>query len=237
VSGRIIIEATDLKKIYMMGDTEVQALAGVSLTITEGEMVAIIGPSGSGKSTLMAILGGLDVPSSGSYKLDGRELSELRDDELAAIRNMRIGFVFQKFNLLPRATALDNVALPLVYAGNGRRQRRDAAAHALELVDLGTRKHHKPTELSGGQQQRVAIARALVNDPSIILADEPTGNLDTRTGEEVMDLFRDLHRKQGITLIVVTHSPEIAAQCQRVIRIRDGLIESDTLNVLQEAQA
>ncbi|HUN08299.1 MAG TPA: ABC transporter ATP-binding protein [Aggregatilineales bacterium] len=221
---KAVIETRDLQKLYTMGTEQIHALAGVSVRIHEGEMVAIVGPSGSGKSTLMAILGALDIPTSGSYLLDGIEVSQLSDDQLADIRNYRIGFVFQKFNLLGRSTALANVALPLVYAGMSRAEREAKAKHALELVGLGERLHHKPTELSGGQQQRVAIARALVNDPAIILADEPTGNLDSKTSVEIMDLFHRLHAEQGLTLIVVTHSPEIAAQCDRAIMIRDGLI-------------
>ncbi|MFN8373198.1 MAG: ABC transporter ATP-binding protein [Anaerolineae bacterium] len=224
MSGRLVIETQDLQKVYRMGTTEVQALRGVSIQIFEGEMVAIVGPSGSGKSTLMAILGALDVPSSGSYRLDGHEIGQMSDDELADVRNLRIGFVFQKFNLLGRSTALTNVALPLVYAGQSAKQRNEKAKEVLELVGLGDRLTHKPTELSGGQQQRVAIARALVNQPSIILADEPTGNLDSKTSDEIIALFHKLHKEQGITLVVVTHSPEIASQAERVITIRDGLI-------------
>jgi putative ABC transport system ATP-binding protein len=224
---KTVIETQDLKKMYRMGDNEVHALRGVSLAITEGEMVAITGPSGSGKSTLMSILGALDLPTSGSYRLDGEEVSELMDDQLAIIRNRRIGFVFQKFNLLARSTVLDNVALPLTYAGVNTRERREQAAAVLNLVGLGDRLTHRPNELSGGQQQRVAIARALVNNPSLVLADEPTGNLDSRTGEEILALFHQLNREQKITLVIVTHSPEVAAECGRNIRIRDGEIEND----------
>jgi putative ABC transport system ATP-binding protein len=221
---KTVIETHDLQKIYQMGVEEIHALAGVSIRIHEGEMVAIVGASGSGKSTLMSILGALDVPTSGSYLLDGIEVSHLSDDQLADIRNYRIGFVFQKFNLLGRSSALTNVALPMVYAGVPRAEREAKAKRALELVGLGERLHHKPTELSGGQQQRVAIARALVNAPAIILADEPTGNLDSKTSVEIMELFHRLHQEQGITLIIVTHSPEIAAECDRAIMLRDGLV-------------
>ncbi|MBE7511651.1 MAG: ABC transporter ATP-binding protein [Anaerolineales bacterium] len=219
-----MIEARDLTKIYQMGTTEVRALRGVSFDIYAGEMVGIVGQSGSGKSTLLAILGALDVPSSGSYQLDGKEVATLSDDALAAIRNEKIGFVFQKFNLLARNTAQFNVELPLTYAGVPARAARKRAAEVLSLVGLGDRLDHKPNELSGGQQQRVAIARALVNTPSIILADEPTGNLDSQTGEEILELFHKLHEEQKITLIVVTHDPKIAAQCGRVIKLRDGVI-------------
>lgn len=219
-----VIQTRHLTKIYQMGDTEVRALNDVSIRIDKGEFVAIIGPSGSGKSTLMAILGALDKPTTGNYELDGVEIGQMSDDSLSDIRNYRIGFVFQKFNLLARSTAITNVALPLVYAGIGAKEREERAKRALELVGLGERMHHRPNELSGGQQQRVAIARALVNDPAIILADEPTGNLDTRTGEEIMKLFRKLHTEQGITLILVTHSPEIAQQADRTITMRDGVV-------------
>ncbi len=223
-SAQPVIETHDLTKIYTMGDTEVRALDGVSIRIDKGEFVAIVGPSGSGKSTLMTIIGALDKPTSGSYKLDGTEIAQMSDDSLSDIRNYRIGFVFQKFNLLGRTNALNNVGLPLVYAGVSGSERNRRAKEVLELVGLGTRSHHKPNELSGGQQQRVAIARALVNSPAIVLADEPTGNLDTKTGEEIMRLFRQLHDERGITLILVTHSPEIAAQADRTIAMRDGVV-------------
>ncbi len=221
-----VIQTIDLKKIYQMGSVEVRALAGVSFNIYRGEVVAIMGPSGSGKSTLMNLLGCLDHPTSGRYILDGEEVSELDDDELASIRNRKVGFVFQSFNLLPRQTALANVELPMRYAGVGR-ERMERAREALDSVGLAERVYHRPTELSGGQQQRVAVARALVNDPAILMADEPTGNLDTKAGKEIMELLLTLNRKKGTTLIIVTHDPAIAAQTQRVIRLRDGLLEKE----------
>ena len=219
-----VIVAEDLKKVYQMGDQQVFALNGVSLRIRRGEVVSIMGPSGSGKSTLMNILGCLDLPTSGEYTLDGESVSDLKDDQLASIRNRKVGFVFQSFNLLSRTTALANVELPLRYAGikEGRKQQ---ARLALEAVGLGDRVMHRPTELSGGQQQRVAIARALVNDPAIIMADEPTGNLDSRVGKEIMALLLDLNRKKGTTLIIITHDPTVASQTERIIHLRDGMVE------------
>ena len=216
----------DIVKTYQMGDSIVRALAGVNLTVEEGEFTAIMGPSGSGKSTLMNILGCLDRPTSGSYKLDGAEVATLGDDELAVTRNKKIGFVFQNFNLLSRMSALNNVALPMVYAGIPNKERLERARKNLEMVGLGSRVHHKPNELSGGQRQRVAIARALVNEPSIILADEPTGNLDSKSGDEIMEIFCELNQ-QGRTVILVTHEPEIAAYTRRTVTFRDGLIVSD----------
>ena len=227
-----MIEVTDLTKTYRVAeDISVQALRGVTFRIDAGELVSIMGPSGSGKSTMMNLLGCLDRASTGSYKLAGEEVSSLMDDQLAAVRNKRIGFVFQMFNLLPRATALENVELPLVYARNGAtvptNDRRKRAVDALEAVGLGDRMHHRPNQLSGGQQQRVAIARALVNRPSIILADEPTGNLDSASSEEIMAIFQRLNIEQGITVIFVTHESDIAAHTRRVLRMRDGLLVAD----------
>ena len=221
-----LIETRDLWKTYIVGSEEVHALRGVSIDIDRGEYVAIMGPSGSGKSTLMNLIGCLDTPSRGSYLLNGKQVSQMNDNELARIRNEEIGFVFQTFNLLPRASALQNVELPLVYAGVGAGERDGRARAALERVELADRMHHRPNELSGGQRQRVAIARALVNNPSILLADEPTGNLDTKTGNEIMALFAKLHAG-GNTLVVVTHEADVAALAERTIHIRDGQVEHD----------
>ena len=221
-----VIIAEGLTKVYKMGDVEVHALRGLSLQIFKGEVVAVMGPSGSGKSTLMNILGCLDHPTAGSYLLDGEEVSHLRDDQLAEIRNRKVGFIFQSFNLLGRQTALANVELPLRYSGMTQ-GRKDKARQSLIAVGLQDRILHKPTELSGGQQQRVAIARALVNDPAIVMADEPTGNLDSKVGQEIMDLLLNLNRELGTTLIIVTHDPKVAAQTQRVIRIRDGVVDPE----------
>jgi putative ABC transport system ATP-binding protein len=223
-----IIRITDLVRHYVMGTETVQALRGVSLEIQRNEYVAIMGPSGSGKSTMMNMVGCLDTPTSGEYWLNGQEVSRLTDDELARVRNKEIGFVFQTFNLLPRATALHNVELPLVYAGTSARERRRRAETALRRVGLGDRMDHRPNELSGGQRQRVAIARALVNEPSILLADEPTGNLDSSTSAEIMAVFEELHT-QGQTVIMVTHEADIAAHAERVVVLRDGRVESDRI--------
>ena len=224
--GPVVIDIENITKDYVMGEEIVRALRGVTLQIRRNEYLAIMGPSGSGKSTLMNMLGCLDTPTSGRYEFNGRNVADMDDDELAAIRNREIGFVFQTFNLLPRATSLRNVELPLIYAGMNRESREARAAQALTDVGLGDRIQHKPNELSGGQRQRVAIARALVNNPSIILADEPTGNLDSKTGEEIMALLEDLYHR-GNTIILVTHERDIAAHARRTIHLRDGVVESD----------
>lgn len=221
-----MLKMVDISKVYKMGDIEVPALKGINLEMEEGEFVAIMGPSGSGKSTLMNLIGCLDTPTRGKYWLDGREVSLLSDDELAEIRNMKIGFVFQGFNLLPRLTALENVELPLIYRGEGSRERREKAMEALARVGLENRMNHKPSELSGGQQQRVAIARALAGNPPLILADEPTGNLDSASGKEVLATLCELNR-QGRSIVLITHDADIAAQAARIVRIQDGIIVSD----------
>jgi putative ABC transport system ATP-binding protein len=225
----MLIEIKDLKKIYSLGDIDVPALNGINIDIEKNEYLAIMGPSGSGKSTMMNIIGCLDVPTEGEYHLNNQDVSKLSDDELAVIRNKEIGFVFQTFNLLPRADALHNVELPMIYSGLNRTQRRQMAMEALERVGLGDRVHHKPNELSGGQRQRVAIARALVNKPSIILADEPTGNLDSKTGEEIMEIFEQLHAA-GNTIILITHEEYIANHSNRSVRLLDGMVQSDQRN-------
>ncbi len=220
-----VVEAKDLTKVYVMGDVEVHALRGLSLNIDRGEVISIMGPSGSGKSTLMNMLGCLDRPTSGNYLLDGEDVANLNDDQLADIRNRKVGFVFQSFNLLPRATALANVELPLRYGSAiTPKERRRKAIEALEAVGLGDRIKHRPNELSGGQQQRVAIARSLINNPAIIMADEPTGNLDSTSGDEIMEVLLDLNKEKGTTLIIVTHDPEVAAHTDRIVTIRDGVV-------------
>jgi putative ABC transport system ATP-binding protein len=220
----VVILAENLTKVYRMGDVEVHALRGLSMQVCRGEVVAIMGPSGSGKSTLMNIIGCLDRPTGGEYVLDGERVSNMKDDQLASIRNRKVGFIFQSFNLLARASALSNVELPMRYAGYNR-GRRDRAKAALQAVGLGDRISHRPNELSGGQQQRVAIARALVNTPAIILADEPTGNLDSHSGEEIMHLLLTLNKEQGVTLVIVTHDPDVASRSERIIHIKDGVVD------------
>ena len=237
MTNSVVISLQQITKVYDMGGAEeVHALRGVSLQLHRNEYVAIMGPSGSGKSTLMNIIGCLDTPTSGLYEFNGVSVSKMNDNQLAKVRNKEIGFVFQTFNLLARSNALHNVELPLIYGGVGSVERKRLAAEALQHVGLADRKHHKPNELSGGQRQRVAVARALVNKPSILLADEPTGNLDTKTGEEIMELFKELHRK-GNTIIVVTHEESVAAHAHRIIRVRDGLVESDAVSKVPKYSA
>jgi putative ABC transport system ATP-binding protein len=231
-----IIHLENIRKSYFMGKMELKVLKGISLDIFKNEYVALMGPSGSGKSTLMNIIGCLDSPTSGRYVLNGKDVSKMSDNELADVRNKEIGFVFQQFNLLPRLTALENVALPLVYSGMNHKQRTEKAKQVLEMVDLTERSHHKPNELSGGQCQRVAIARALVNDPSIILADEPTGNLDTSTSYEIMQIFEAIHAR-GNTVVLITHETDIANYAKRIVRLRDGMIESDMPNDIKTTAA
>jgi putative ABC transport system ATP-binding protein len=226
--SKSLIKITNIKRDFVLGNEIVYVLKGIDLEIKKGEYVALMGPSGSGKSTLMNLLGCLDTPTSGTYILNGKDVSQMQDDELAEIRNKEIGFVFQTFNLLPRTTALDNVALPMIYAGYSKNERRERATEVLKQVNLADRMDHQPNQLSGGQRQRVAIARAMVNKPSIILADEPTGNLDSKTSEEIMVLLEEIH-KNGNTIILVTHEEEIAEHAQRIIRMRDGMIESDNI--------
>jgi putative ABC transport system ATP-binding protein len=235
-AGPIVIDIENITKDYVMGEEIVRALRGVSLQIHTNEYIAVMGPSGSGKSTLMNMLGCLDTPTSGRYEFNGKNVAEMDDDELAAIRNREIGFVFQTFNLLPRSTSLRNVELPLIYAGMDAEAREERATQALVDVGLGDRIHHKPNELSGGQRQRVAIARALVNTPSILLADEPTGNLDSKTGEEIMALLEDLYHR-GNTIILVTHERDIAAHARRTVHLRDGLIESDEVGFVPDVES
>ena len=227
--NNILIDIQNIKKTYIMGDQMVHALRSVNLKIYKGDYVALMGPSGSGKSTLMNMIGCLDSPTEGKYILNGKDVSDMSDDELAEIRNVEIGFVFQTFNLIPRLSALENVALPLIYAGWSKSKRIERAKHVLESVGLADRMEHKPNELSGGQRQRVAVARALVNNPSLILADEPTGNLDSKTSIEIMALFEEIHAK-GNTIVLVTHEPDIANHTHRIVRLKDGVVESDTIN-------
>lgn len=227
--GKAVIDIRHLKKVYIMGEQKLFALRDITMTVQRNDYVALMGPSGSGKSTLMNIIGCLDTPSAGDYFLNGINVSNMLDKDLAAVRNKEIGFVFQTFNLLPRISSLDNVAIPLIYGGKSKKERLEMASNAMEIVGLADRMHHKPNELSGGQRQRVAIARAIVNEPAIILADEPTGNLDTKTSLEIMGIFEKIH-SNGNTLVVVTHEPDIAEYAHRIVRLRDGLLESDVLN-------